>query len=71
MAPAFRYLAMMKDQKLGALAPGDELFRDMPRHVQDVYRRAKAFRRHADRRRFADRSPAGLESPDSLTDFLR
>jgi hypothetical protein len=59
------------DAKLTALDPGDELYRNMPPHVTDAYRRAKAFRRQAQRQRFQDRmenGPAAL-SVESQLDF--
>ena len=58
---------------LRALDPGDELYRHMPQHVKDVYRRAKAFRRQASRASFAasrDSVPPGLRSPEATLDFL-
>lgn len=64
----------MKDAaqpNLSALDPGDELYKGMPPHVRETYRRAKAFRRQAQRRAFVERAPVGLESPDALVDYLR
>lgn len=63
-------MVMPRDRKnkLSALEPGDELYEGMPLHVQEVYRRAKAFRRQQDRRAFAERMdsrPAGLRTADS------
>lgn len=58
---------------LSALDPGDDLYRHMPQHVKDVYRRAKAFRRQAARADFASRQgqpPAGLRSPEELINFM-
>jgi hypothetical protein len=64
---------MNGEPKLTALDPGDELYRTMPEHVRDVYRRAKAFRRQQDRRSFRDRQdmPPGLRSPEEVMNFLR
>lgn len=61
------------ESKLTALDPGDELYRHMPPHVQDTYRRAKAFRRQAQRRQFQDRLAAGPAalSIESQLDFMR
>lgn len=73
----FSYLTGMSDTRrndpnnFSALDPGDELYREMPQHVKDVYRRAKAFRRQEDREAFAlaragGALPPGLRAPQDL-----